>query len=280
MRRQIRRHSTRRSTSSSSFQRHLGRVCSRLLHSGGRVRGNAPLLDPPSGPTQVTLGLHSYRTVEEQGLQDMDRCGAFLREEAHTVGLPGPCRSVAVDLEPCTPESPASPLSFQSVDSVDEEELSPVSSRAPQSEPPTPCQSDSSAHSGVPLTPQEATAPPCHRRASKKLVLELAVNLTGVSLRRYSPLGPLSPISPPTFPGSSQAPSTQTQPQRSEGTSPADPLSSPVKAEDSDSHFTMDVPSREIRSRDDRKTEGKTRLCRFSRALSNEGGDPGRETQC
>lgn len=279
MRRQIRRHSTRRSTSSSS-RRRLGHLWNRLFHSGGRARGHAPLLDPP-GPTQITLGLHSYRTVGEQGPQD--RSGAGLGDEVDVVGMPGSCCSATVDLQSCTSESPASPLSFQSVDSQEEEELSPVSrdsSRAPHSEPATPCQSDSSTHCRLPLTPQEASAPPCHRRASRKLVLELAVNLKGVTLRRYSPLGPLSPISPPVFPSNSQTPSTQPHPQGSEVTSPTDPLSCSVKAEDSDSHFSVDVPSREIRSRDERKSEAKSRICSFSRALSDEGGDSGRETPC
>lgn len=205
MRRQIRRHSTRRSTSSSS-RRRLGHLWSRLLHSVGRTRGHAPLLEPP-GPTQITLGLHSYRTVGVQGPRARDRSGAGLWDEGDAVGMPGSCCSATVDLQPCTPESPASPLSLQSVDSPEEEELSPVcreSSRAPQSEPPTPVQSDSSAHSGSPPTPQEASVLPCHSRASRKLVLELAVNLKGVSLRRYSPMGPLSPISPTVFPSSSQ----------------------------------------------------------------------------
>ncbi|XP_069029919.1 low-density lipoprotein receptor-related protein 3 isoform X1 [Embiotoca jacksoni] len=260
MRRQIRRHSTRRSTSSSSSssssRRRLGHLWSRLLH---RARGHAPLLDPP-GPTQITLGLHSYRTVGAQGPQRGASSEAGLRDDVDVDGLPGSCCSATMDLQSFTPESPASPLSFQSVDSP--EELSPVSresSRAAQSGPPTP--GDPSAHSGLPLTRQEASVPPCHRRASRKLVLELAVNLKGVSLRRYSPLGPLSPISPPMLPSSSRTPSSQPHPQGSEVPSPTGLLSC-------DSHFTVDVPSREIRSRDERESEAKSRL---SRNLSDEG---------
>lgn len=260
MRRQIRRHSTRRSTSSSS-RRRLGHLWNRLFRSGGRGRGHAPLLDPP-GPTQITLGLHSYRTVGEQGPQNRAMSA-------------GGSDVVGVDL----PESPASPLSFHSVDSPEEEEdLSPVSrdgSRAAESAPPTPCQSDSSVQSGLPLSPQEASVPLCPPRASRKLVLELAVNLKGVSLRRYSPLGPLSPISPPVFPSSSQTPSTQPQPQGSEVTSPTEPLFSSVKPEDSDSQFTVNVPSR-----DETKPEARSSLCRFGRSISEEGGDLGRETLC
>ncbi|XP_078017897.1 low-density lipoprotein receptor-related protein 3 isoform X2 [Epinephelus lanceolatus] len=277
MRRQIRRHSTRRSSSSSS-RRRLGHLWSRLFRSGGRTRGHAPLLDSP-GPTQITLGLHNYRTVGVQGPQARARSGAGLGDEADVV--PGSCCSANMDSQPCTPESPASPLSSQSVDSPEEEELSPVSrdsSRAPQSEPSTPVQSESSAHSGAPLTPQEDSVPPCHPRASRKLVLELAVNLKGVSLRRYSPLGPLSPISPPVFSSSSQTPTTHPHSQGLEVTTPSESSSSSVKAEDCNSHFTVDVPSREIRSRDERRREGKSKLCRFSRTLSDEGGDSGRET--
>ncbi|XP_037645996.1 low-density lipoprotein receptor-related protein 3 isoform X1 [Sebastes umbrosus] len=278
MRRQIRRHSTRRSTSSSS-RRRLGHLWSRLFHSAGRTRGNAPLLDSP-GPTQIALGLHSYRTV--QGSRARCRSGAGLGEEVDVVlGMRGSCCSATMDLQSCSPESPASPLSSQSADSP-EEELSPMSrgsSRAPQSELPTPVQSDSSAHSGPPHTSQEASVPPCHTRPSRKLVLELAVNLKGVSLRRYSPLGPLSPISPPVFPSSSQTPTTtHHHPWGLEVTSPSEPSSSSVKAEDSNSHFTVEVPSREIRSRDERRREGKGKFCRFSRTFSDEGGDSGRET--
>lgn len=276
MHRQIRRHSTRRSTSSSS-RRRLGPLWSRLFNSGGRARGHAPLLDPP-GPTQVTLGLHSYRTVTEQG--PLSRTRGWRGDEADVVVRPSSCCSATMELETCTPESPASPLSSQSADSPEEEELSPDSrggSRVPQTEPPTP-QSDSSTNSRLPPAPQEASVPLSQPRASRKLVLELAVNLKGVSLRRYSPLGPLSPVSPPVFPSSSRTPTTQPHPLCPEVTSPTESLSSSVKAEDSDSHITVEVPSRERRSRDERRREGKIRLCRLSTALSDEGGDSGRET--
>lgn len=272
MRRQIRRHSTRR-TNSSSSRRRLGHLWSHLFHSGVRARGHAPLLDTP-GPTQITLGLHSYRTVGVQGPQERARSGAGLGEDINAVA--GSCCSATMDLQPCTPESPASPVSFPS----EEEELSPVSresSRASQSEPHTPVQNDSSTQSRRPTTPQEASIPPCQPRASRKLVLELAVNLKGVSLRRYSPLGPLSPISPPVLPNSSLTSPPHPPFQGLEVTSPSEPSSS-IKAEDSECHFTVEVPSRETRSRDERRREGKSRLCRFSRTFSDEGGDSGRET--
>ncbi|XP_067351125.1 low-density lipoprotein receptor-related protein 3 isoform X3 [Channa argus] len=277
MHRQIRRHSTRRSTSSSS-RRRVGHLWSRLFHGGGRARGHAPLLDPP-GPTQITLGLHSYQTVREQGAQV--RARGQRGEETDVVGRPNSCCSATIDLQPCTPESPASPLSSQSADSPEDSDLSPVSREginAPQSEPPTAGQSDSSTYSGLQPNPQEASVTLCHPHASRKLVLELAVNLKGVSLRRYSPLGPLSPISPTVFPSSSQTPTDQPNPQGPEVTSPAEPLSSSAKAEDSKSPITVKVPSRDRRSRDVRRREGKSRLCRFRRTLSDEGGDSGRET--
>ncbi|XP_060898387.1 low-density lipoprotein receptor-related protein 3 [Labrus mixtus] len=272
MRRQIRRHSTRRTTSSSS-RRRLGHLWNRLFHSGGRFRGNAPLLDTP-GPTQITLGLHSYHTVNVQGPRDTSRSGVRSGDEVDVRTMPG------LDLHSCSPESPASPLSFHSVDSPETEEMSPVSresNRATQSEPPTPVQSDSSSHSGPPFTPQEASVPPCPPRASRKLVLELAVNLKGVSLRRYSPLGPLSPISPSVFPSSSQVSHPLTH--GWEVSSPSEPSSSSaVKGQDSDNHFTVELPRREMSHRGKGRREEKSRLCRLSRAFSDEGGDSGRET--
>lgn len=274
MRRQIRRHSTRRSNSSSS-RRHLSHLWTRLFPSGGRTRGHAPLLNP-AGPTQITLGLQSYRTVGVQRQQASPRSGAAFGDELDMVGMSGSCCLASMDLQPYTPESPASPLSFQTEDSQEEEDLSPVSresSRAPQSEPPTPVQSDPSGHSGPPSTPQESSVPTCNPRTSRKLVLELAVNLKGVSLRRYSSMGPLSPITPP-----SQTSTTHPPSQGLEGTLPPEPSTSFVKAEENDSDLTVEVPSRERRSREERRREGKSRLCRFSRTFSDEGGDPVRET--
>ncbi|XP_028999864.1 low-density lipoprotein receptor-related protein 3 isoform X2 [Betta splendens] len=271
MHRQIRRHSTRRAASSSP-RRRLGQLWSRVLGSGGRARAHASLLDA-AGPAQVTLGLHSYRTVTEQGSQ----AGGGAWGGAGAAGGTGPCCSASVSMRACSPESPPSPLSSQS-DGPDE--ASPdcrEGGGAPPSEPPSPCESDSSTHVGLPPAPREASVSHSHPRASRKLVLELAVNLKGVSLRRYSPLGPLSPISPPVFPSSSQTPTTHPHPHplRPQGTSPTESLAS-VKAEDSDGRVT--VPSRERRRRSDRRREGKGRFCRVSKALGDEGGDSGRET--
>lgn len=73
----------------------------------------------------------------------------------------------------------------------------------------------------------------------------------------------MSPFSPP-----SQTPTSC--PQGQEVTS----SSSSVKDEDGDSQFTVEVPSREMYRRDERRRrrESKTRL------FSDEGGDSGRET--
>nr|XP_015809424.2 low-density lipoprotein receptor-related protein 3 isoform X1 [Nothobranchius furzeri] len=214
MQRQIRRHSSRRSTSSSS-RRRLGHLWSRLFCNRGRARGHSGLLGP-TGPAQVTLGLHSYQTVRERRGLGRAVSGARLQEQVEEVDLPRSCYSASVDLQAYTPESPASPLSLHSADSPDQEELSPDSSdraRAAQSELPT---------------THLASVPPFHRQSSRKMVLELAVNLKGVSLRRYSPLGPLSPVSPPS---SSPTQPAQLLSDSSEVTSPTEPMSSSVKTE-------------------------------------------------
>lgn len=279
MRRQMRRHTTRRtsssSSSSSSFERHLGHLWSRLSRTGGRVRGHAPLQDPP-GPTQIILGLHSYHSMGEMGAQARS-CGQ-IQNEADSVGIAG-CRfSDSMNLQPCTPESPASPLSSQSADSPEDEELSPVrrgASRTPQLPPPTAGLTVSSAHSGHLTTLHETSVP-----TSRKLVFELAVNCKGVSLRRYSPVGPLSPVSPPVFPGSSQTPLTHSHPQSPGVTSPTESLSSfssssssSVKTEDS--HLNNKVPRR--KNRKVRKRDEKKRLSSCGRTLCDERGDSGRE---
>lgn len=216
MRRQIRRHSSRRSTSSSS-RRRLGHLWSRLWRS----RGHAALLDS-TGPTQIILGLHSYQAGREQGGAGEAASGAGLRSEAEEVDARSSCCSAPADLRACTPESPASPLSLRSAESLDEEELSPVSGGSPPSEP---------------STPQLASAPSRHPRPSRKMVLELAVNLKGVSLRHYSPLGPLSP--------SPQMHSPQPHPECSEVVSPAEQRSSSVTLEEGVCLFGANVQSRE-----------------------------------
>ncbi|XP_061621199.1 low-density lipoprotein receptor-related protein 3 isoform X1 [Phyllopteryx taeniolatus] len=155
MSRQLRRHTSRRSLGSSSLRRPFGHLWHRLFRREGRPRGHVPLLDPPVS-THVNLGLHSYQTGG--GNVDVE-----------------PDRGNSEGTDPgCTSESPASPLSFQSGDSPEGTALSPE----------VPGPSDVSG-------PPPLTGP--HPRSSRKLVLDLALNLKGVSLRRYSPLGSLSP---------------------------------------------------------------------------------------
>ncbi|RVE74907.1 hypothetical protein OJAV_G00026480 [Oryzias javanicus] len=186
MRRQIRRHSSRRSTFASS-RRRLGRLWSRLWIREGQARSHSLLLDPP-GSTQITLGLHSYRTAGGGG--------------SITGCEDDPPRS---NQETGSPDSPPSPLSSPSVDSPEVGGgLSPFEGQSHQR---------NSAHI---FPPQFASAPPSQRRPSRKLVLELAVNLKGVSLMRSPPSGSLSPLSPSAFPSSSQTP-------RGGGTPPSPP---------------------------------------------------------
>lgn len=224
MRRQIRRHSTRRSSSSSS-RRRLGQLWSRLFRPAGRARGHAALLDPAQ-PSQVTLGLHSYHTVREEGSPGAAGVGAAVQDAAEDGGS---STSPAVDLQASAPESPASPLSPHSVNSSDSEAPSPIG--------------------GVPPS-DLAAAPPCHRRPSKKLVLELAINLKGVSLKRYSPVGPFSPVSPPAPESSFLTQPERRHPQGSVVTSPSESGPPLVEGEEFDGHFSVDVPSEE-RSEED-----------------------------
>lgn len=239
MRRQIRRHSSRRS-SSSSTRRRLGHLWSWLLHSRGRGRGHSALLDS-TGPTQIILGLHRYHTVGEQGGAGGATPGAGLQDEAD---LQSSCCSASVDLQACTSDSPTSPLSLHSAESLDQEELSPVS------------RGGAGAAQSELSTPQPSSAPSCHHQSSRKMVLELAVNLKGVSLRHYSPLGSLSPNSSPVFASSSQMHSAQIQVDGSEVSSPAEPRSPSVKAEVGGCHFTADVQSRDINGKEEKKRGG------------------------
>ncbi|XP_057682333.1 low-density lipoprotein receptor-related protein 3 [Corythoichthys intestinalis] len=161
MSRQLRRHTSRRSSaSSSSSRRRFGHLWRRLFRREGRPRGHIPLLDPPAG-THVSLGLQSYQTAG--GGVDAERV------QGHPEGADPP---------ECASEGSASPLSYQSGESLAGSALS--------LEAPGP--SDTS------LGPTPFTGP--HPRPTRKLVLDLALNLKGVSLRRYSPLGPLSQANP------------------------------------------------------------------------------------
>ncbi|XP_056135385.1 low-density lipoprotein receptor-related protein 3 [Lampris incognitus] len=215
MRRQIRRHSSRRSSS----RRRLARLWSRLFQRGSRAPGHIPLLSP--------LGLHTYHTGEAQGLgggAEMGR-GAMLQEHR------------------TLPTSPLSPLSAS-------ESQEAQSSSSPDSQPPTPAQTPPTPSQTSPISsqtlptpthtsptpaqtsPTPAQTPPsqtdssesggvqvqCRRRVSRRLFLGLAVNLRGVALRRYSPLGPVSPLTPPADSPGTWSP----QLQGPEGRSPQD----------------------------------------------------------
>ncbi|TWW67157.1 low-density lipoprotein receptor-related protein 3 [Takifugu flavidus] len=260
MHRQIRRHSTRRGNPLSSH-RHLW---SRVFHNGRRM-----LLDP-AGSTQVTLGLHS---VGAQRHQSSPCSGGGPVDESDAGALPV-CLGT-MDLQPHSPESSA-PLPS----SGSEIELSPIRrvyGQALQSEPQSPLQRAPTALNGPSPTSQEAHLPMCRTRTSRKLALELAVNLKGVSLKHYSSLGSLSPLSP--------QPQTSTSSCHSQGqevTSSPEPTSS-VKEEDNNHHVAVEMPCRETRGRDEkrRKRRSKSRLCRFNRTLNDEGGDSEREiTPC
>lgn len=256
MHRQIRRHSTRRGNPLSSH-RHLW---TRVFHNGRRM-----LLDPP-GSTQVTLGLHA---VGAHGHQSGPCSGGGPVDESDAGALPA-CLA-RMDPQPRSPESSAPLPSSRS-----EIELSAIRrgcGQALQSEPQTPLQRAPAALNGPSPTSQEAHLPMGRSRTSRKLALELAVNLKGVSLKHYSSLGSLSPLSP--------QPQTSTGSRHSQGqevTSSPEPTPS-VKEEDNNHHVAVQMPSREIRGRDEkrRKRRSKSRLCSFNRTVSDEGGDSGRE---
>ncbi|XP_067104715.1 low-density lipoprotein receptor-related protein 3 [Osmerus mordax] len=196
MRRQIRRHSSRRATS----RRRLGRLWSRLFHRGSRLRGQIPLLTPP-GSAQVTLGLYSYHTAE----------GANRSSGGGPPQTPSPCSTAALGLalqahsealsHPPS-ESPPSPLSPHSSSSSQVEELSPGSPESRSSA----AQEDeivSPSGQGDPAPPypsQDSAGGSYNRRASRKLVLDLAANVRGVALRRYSSLGGPAPLVPAACP--------------------------------------------------------------------------------
>ncbi|XP_034041194.1 low-density lipoprotein receptor-related protein 3 isoform X2 [Thalassophryne amazonica] len=247
MRRQIRRHAARRYTSS---RRRLGHLWSRWFHCGTRIRSHTPLLESPA-PTSNTLGLRSFDIGAEQRShtrpEGRNECDVGASQTWAS------CSFTAMDVELRRSDGLLSPLS-SAVDSLEEEdELSAVSpqtciSRAPQSEASSLGPGGSTAQIGLALTSPEWSVPSCHSRTSRKLVLELAVNLKGVSLRRYCPLGPLSTASAPVLSSGSQTPMTLTDMQESEVAPPHNPLSSSVKTED----CSLEVPNVETRSR----TEG------------------------
>lgn len=217
MRRQIRRHSSRRSSS----RRRLGRLWNRLFHRGSRLRGQIPLLTPP-GPTHTNthsdLSLHSYNTADDGGEESRESAGQ----------TPSPCSTVALGLALqahtealCLPdrESPASPLSLPSPssprstsdtleDEDDEDDRSSEGMRARPKQGISPKHKDADSPPGPPDSPKRSTS---RSRSSRRLVQELAAELRGVSLLRYTSVG-ISPLSSPESPMSS---SSQSEEQRS-----------------------------------------------------------------
>ncbi|KAJ8407906.1 hypothetical protein AAFF_G00269500 [Aldrovandia affinis] len=157
MRRQIRRHSTRRASS----RRRLGRLWSRLFHRGTRLRGQIPLLTPPGAAHPSLTRSHSYQAVGGAGI------GAGR--------TPFPCSSAALGL---------------ALRAHTEAHYQP-----PQTPRPLPLPEGGCSPSGLTDMPgtsrQRGTTPEnsgetYNRRASRKLVQGLAANL---AVRRYTPLG-------------------------------------------------------------------------------------------
>ncbi|KAG9341988.1 hypothetical protein JZ751_018306 [Albula glossodonta] len=199
MRRQIRRHSTRRASS----RRRLGRLWSRLFHRGTRLRGQIPLLTPPGATHPSLTRSHSYQAVGGSGI------GTGL--------TPSPCSSSALGLalqahtqalyQPPTDSPPTPSPPHSASDSQEEEESGAGSPEAEALEGgDSQSGSPSSVLSDEPGTSRQqcCTAPKnlgdtYNRRASRKLVQGLAVNL---ALRRYVPLGisPGADPRPPTTP--------------------------------------------------------------------------------
>ncbi|KAL0188858.1 hypothetical protein M9458_015957, partial [Cirrhinus mrigala] len=211
MRRQIRRHSSRRSSS----RRRLGRLWNRLFHRGSRLRGQIPLLTPPGHThtnTHPDLSLHSYNTTDDG-----------IEESRESVGqTPPPCSTVALGLALqahtealCLPdrESPSSPLSLPSPNSPrsssdtlededdDEDDRSLEGIRMRSKQGISPKHKDDDSPPGPPDSPKRSTS---RSRSSRRLVQELAAELRGVSLLRYTSVG-ISPLSSPESPTSREA---------------------------------------------------------------------------
>uniref|UniRef100_A0A4W5L7R3 Uncharacterized protein n=1 Tax=Hucho hucho TaxID=62062 RepID=A0A4W5L7R3_9TELE len=258
MRRQIRRHSSRRATS----HRRLGRLWNRLFHRGTRLRGQIPLLTPPGSQA---LGLHSYHTSGGPGARAGDG-GGGAGMVGGMVGMgpartPSRCSSAALGLalhahtqalsqsQSSHPsfESPRSPPSPSDSEPSEGSPCSPESQgsrvRLPLSEPSTPGQQNDSLTSAPSILsqqcPPEGSTGHYTRRASRKLVLGLAANLRGVALRRYSPMGLTSPITPPVLPPPDSQPPCHhplTSPKTSPPSGPSD---------DGERFHAMEVPTRE-----------------------------------
>ncbi|XP_065145601.1 low-density lipoprotein receptor-related protein 3 [Paramisgurnus dabryanus] len=214
MRRQIRRHSSRRSSS----RRRLGRLWNRLFHRGSRLRGQIPLLTPP-GHTHLNahtvLGLHSYNTVDcnaeepQEGLvQTPSPCSTTalgLSLQAHTDALCSAERESP--LSSFSPTSPASPRSssdtLEDEDEEDDDGSSELSRMRIRSKRSTEGSSPKHKDGDSPPGPSDRPKHSMNRsRTSRRLVQELAAELRGVSILRYTSVG-VSPLSSPESPTSS-----------------------------------------------------------------------------
>ncbi|KAK1802171.1 hypothetical protein P4O66_021843 [Electrophorus voltai] len=222
MRRQIRRHSSRRVAS----RRRLGRLWSRLFHRGSRPRGQIPLLTPPGhahsrSHGHPAVGLHGYRTVEATG-----GVGPEAVESDRVAGLsPSPCSSAALGLalrahaealclpEPDSPLSPLTPTSPRSASDTlddDEDDMNDSESAEPSggsgrcvlaTRMRSPGCRDRDDLRGAPDGPSHSAYRP---RVSRKAVQGLAAELGGVAVKRYSMMG-ISPASSPETPTSTSS---------------------------------------------------------------------------
>ncbi|XP_030649961.1 low-density lipoprotein receptor-related protein 3 [Chanos chanos] len=215
MRRQIRRHSSRRVSS----RRRLGRLWSRLFHRGTRLRGQIPLLTPP-GASQNTPGPHRYHTTD--GINGINGTGGVGEDSEGGAGQStSHCSTAALGLAlqahaevlcRAPSDSPPSPLSHTSLasdsleDDNEEEERSTGpsgvhTSSEPSPQTPSPVQRDAETPTAPPQTPVTPGSSHCsyNRRVSRKLVQGLTANLGGVTVQRYSSLGP-SPLTSPECP--------------------------------------------------------------------------------
>ncbi|XP_064168133.1 low-density lipoprotein receptor-related protein 3 isoform X2 [Anguilla rostrata] len=235
MRRQIRRHSTRRASS----RRRLGRLWSRLFHRGTRLRGQIPLLTPPGASHPSLTRSHSYQAVGGAGsgtgltpspCSSAAALGLALQAHADALYRP-PTESPPTPLSPPTPSSPLSASDSPEEEEEEEEEEEGGSGVGSPEAPGGGASRSGCPPLGLTDTPgagrQRGAAPPENsseaygRRASRRLVRGLAANL---ALRRYAPLGaspspdPLRvPSTPPEGHGPAPAPSWDPGPSGTQG---------------------------------------------------------------
>lgn len=265
MRRQFRRHSSRRSN--PCFSRRPTPLWTRSF-PGGRTTAGLDL-DPP-GSARASRGLRGYQTLGAEGQPFSPRPGGGGGEG----GALSECFAM-VDLRPCSPEPSASPPPSQT--QVDVPPVGRVSRRAwtrLASQPPVGVQSHSSVHRGPPPTVRELYPLIRRNRTSRKLVLELAANLRGVSLIGYSSLGPVSPLSHLSS-LSSLIPQPQTSTSQSQGATSSPEPSSAVKDDDNNHQVSVQVSPGDTRSREEEEEERMGRKSSSNRSGNDEEGDLG-----